>query len=477
MLLSKLLEEVEFLECKNFTERDITDVSPSSKECKEGCVFVCIKGERYDGNDFVDDAASRGAKVFVSERDLSTKRDETVIISKNARKTLAEISKCLHFRNIENMLIVGITGTKGKTTTAVCLSEALKNSGVPVIFIGTPGIKIFGNEGGYTDTDNTTPDAPLIYKSLSLAYNLGIRAAVIEVSSQALAKYRVYGIPFTLGIFTNFSSDHIGASEHKDEQEYFMAKKSLFDSYGVRCAVVNIQDSRALEISSAVPEIITVKTTLLQGGNLNLRFLCNGEMIKLLGVGAFNAVNASLALAAAERMFGITKTSLAEALGSVFVNGRFEVYRIRGKTVIIDYAHNAESFRAVMCEVRKFTKGKIISVFGSVGDRGADRRIALAKAAERFSDLSVITTDNPGFESPTKIAEDIYSGFTVKERARVLVDRIEAIAYAVSFATSRDTVLLLGKGHEKYQLVNGEKRLFSERAILLALGAKPICSF
>ncbi|MBQ9069878.1 MAG: UDP-N-acetylmuramyl-tripeptide synthetase [Clostridia bacterium] len=476
MLLSEILKRIDFEECINFSERDILGVSESSRLCKESDIFVCIKGSRYDAASFIPEVIALGVKVIVVDKKTDNITKETTIICKNPRKTLAEISSAIYGENLKNMKIVGITGTKGKTTTAKMLFEILGATIGKSIFIGTLGVEYKGVPKESFITDNTTPSAPVLYKLLREAYELGVRCAVIEVSSQALKDFRVYKIPFSVCVFTNFSPDHIGEYEHKNLGEYLDAKRRLFCDYGDVTAVVNSDDEMAEYITKGVKRKISVGTRncdyrleIFNSEKDSLKFALGSVPFQISCGGDFNAKNAALAIAAAKEITGKKTESFRDALKSVKVNGRYETYESEGKRIIIDFAHNAESFKSILKNVRRETRGRILCLFGAVGGRSFSRRKSLAAAAEALADLLIITSDNPDFESPVEICDEIYSYVSDKSRAVVIPDRKEAIIFGYESLTSGDTLLLLGKGHEKFQYIRGEKVAFSEREIVKSL--------
>lgn len=482
MLLSELISGLEDVFTIGFREREILSVTDYSGECDKESVFVCIKGARHDGSSFTGEARRLGARVFVCETMIPLSDDETLIISKNARKTLAEMSKLLYYDSFKNMKIIGVTGTKGKTTVSKFIYECLSRLGAGAILIGTLGTESFGFEIRSENQMNTTPSAPFIYRTLAYAAERGASSAVIEVSSQALMEYRVFGIPFSACVFTNFSPDHIGEHEHKDLDEYYEAKHRLFLENPDAVAVVNADDLRAEKISRGSRRAVCVslknegdyKVEVVESGESYLKLNLNGIPISLSVAGRYNAVNAALAIATVSELYGAPPSLFSESLSDVRVRGRYEVYRLFGRRVIIDFAHNGESFRTVLGEARSFCRGRVIAVFGSVGDRSYNRRAELADAAERYADFSVITADNPGYESVRKICEEIYSCFRDPTRGKIVEDRGEAIMYALSHSRPSDFILLLGKGHEEYQLIKGVKVPFSEREIILSLGGKEI---
>ena len=452
---------------------DIKDVTCSSGECSEGSVFVCIKGEKYDGHDYIGKCEALGTSTFVSERrDLKLKRG-IVIISRNARKTMAELSKIVYEIPNGALFTVGITGTKGKSTTAELLADTLRRLGIKTLSVGTLGAYF---DKRY-ETKNTTPDSPLLYSLMRKAYEWGARAAVIEVSSQALKAYRVWGIKFDIVAFTSFGFDHIGKGEHRSLADYIRTKRSLFTSYGARVAVVNYDDAYSAFFSSGFPEVIKCgsergadyKITRLREGFFGMRFSLSGieKCYKLTG--KFNASNIAIAAAIAEKFSKMPLEKILDIMSELRVKGRFECYNIRSRFAIIDYAHNEKSFRELLLSIRRLTSGRIISVFGSVGGRSKNRRRELAKTASELSDFSVITSDNPDFEYPYEIAEEIYSFYPEKEKAKIVTDRKRAICEAFALSKPRDVILLLGKGHEEYMISEGERVKFSEKELLMKI--------
>ncbi len=400
MKLSEILKEIEEIEVLNFFEREIKDVSENSKEANEFSIFAVLQGSKFDGADFLYQAKKAGCRVFLSERKIDIVYGETLILSKNARKTMAELSKKVYFSKIKDMIIFGITGTKGKTTTAKILIECLNSKKLPSVMIGTLGVEYAGLNKPSKNTNNTTPTAPFIYKTLADAYNSGAKAAVIEVSSQALISYRVYGIPFTVCVFTNLSPDHIGRYEHSSFEEYRDAKLSLFKNYGAKVAVINIDSKYSDQFVKESENCRAKLVTVSKKSKSNFQFkiissslnfsefnLCSQNFVLNMG-GEYNIMNAAVAIAAAKSVTDGDISSFKNALLNISVLGRYEVYEKNGVKIIIDFAHNAESFKEICRSVRKITKGKIRIVFGSVGGRSKMRRSALAKTAEKYADIS-----------------------------------------------------------------------------------------
>ena len=477
MPLSELLLKLGDVEVKGFSESCVTAVSENSKEVKNGTVFVARRGLNFDGNNFIREAISLGACAVVTDNENIKTTEITMIISKNASKTMAEIAAALYSDAFRDMTVIGITGTKGKTSTLKILSECIMSAKKSLVTISTLGAEIYARQYEHYDTANTTPEAPFIYKILYRARALGVKFAVIEVSSQALAEYRVYGIPFTVCIFTNISRDHIGICEHRSFEDYFQAKRSLFRDFAPRTVIANANDKNWYRITEGCPRVIKVGTgceyeyrnvreTLFES-----EFSLNGKSFAVSLGGEFNGINAALAIVAASVVLECDIDAFSDCLRRISVPGRYEVYLLGKIKIVIDFAHNAQSLTSLLKSVRRQTKGRIILVFGSVGERCLSRRGELASVAEKFSDIAVITSDNPGRESPEAIAYEIYSHFSDKRKAVTVTDREKAIIYAISAANHDDTVILAGKGQENYQLTECGRVYFSERDIIEKLGA------
>ncbi len=479
MVLSELIAKLgtRIVDCRNLTDVEVLDVTDASGECREGSVFCAVAGAEYNGADFIPEALRRGACcAVVSEGDLRNK-NWSVIISKNPRKTMAEIAKILYGNPNEDMTVIGVTGTKGKSTTCEYLRALLEFSGKRCVSVGTLGVR--GLLENIPQHKNTTPPSHYLYKVLSRARDEGCTVAIIEVSSQALCDFRVHGIKFDYAVYTGFSYDHIGKGEHKNIKEYFFAKRRLFTDYGSPCAIVFDDGELSYKISYGAKRIVRVGTNPYDEFYLEdmlelsdgMSFSLFGRRLRIALNGHFNVTNAALALACATEITGREPDFFREALSAVRVRGRFELYTLGGVNLIIDYAHNQDSLRAIISAVRRSSFGRIIAVFGSVGERARARRRELAVTAEELCDLSVVTADNPGREDAADICREIARYFEDKGKVRIITDREEAIRYAISVASAGDYVLLLGKGHENFQLLGSRRVPFSERDIILSLGA------
>ncbi len=452
---------------------EISGIVFDSRCAVGGSVFFALKGEKYDGNDFVQEAVTRGARVVVSERvNLELSRGMLIIV-KNARKFMAEIARAFYDFPDKRMLTVGVTGTKGKSTVVELARGILERLGYSVLSSSTLGIGGIGRAG--IECINTTPDAVSIFSLLSEAYQRGIRIAIIEVSSQALKAYRSYGLEFDIAVFTSLSRDHIGDGEHETLADYIACKRRLFTATRPCTCIVNSDDAYASYFSAGIKRRIRcgsmrysdIRISDFSSSFDGMSFRLSGHEVSTPLVGEYNAVNIALAVALVREVCGRELREIIQPIATLSVKGRFEHCVIDGRDIIIDYAHNAKSFRELISLVKKLTRGRIIVVFGSVGKRCYERRRELAEAAEELADFSFITSDNPGEESPMEIAREILSAYKDKSHAQIVLMRDEAIRRALDYSSFGDAVLLLGKGHEEYMTTSEGRVKFSERETLL----------
>ena len=457
----------------------IHDIVYDSRKAKDGVIFVCLVGAVADGHRFAASAYDKGARVFVCEKPLSLPEDAMVFCVENTRRALASLSAAF-FDHPENKLrVIGVTGTKGKSTVCEMIRHILCENGIPAASIGTIGVRI-GNT--LIPTGNTTPESYELFRIFADMAEKGIRYAVIEVSSQGVKLDRIYGIHFFAAVMTNLSEDHIGGAEHPDFEDYKRCKKELFS----RCdhAFFNADDPYFEEFYECAPctkQIYSiadeadfsakaiVPTVTEKGFGSSFLFSCKDFRLDAFVPfpGAFSVSNA-LASLAVVNLAGISPEKALESLPNVRVGGRFEIVptALSDVTFVIDYAHNGESLSAALQALRVYRPRRLICLFGSVGGRTEIRRRELGIAAAAYADFSILTSDNPDKEPALDIISDIAE--YMKNADYVCVaDRKEAIAYAVSVAEAGDIVLLAGKGHETYQLIDGKKTPFSEREILL----------
>lgn len=465
-------------------EQDVQAVTQSSAQATGGSVFVCIQGWKADGHLYAADAYRQGCRLFVAQAPLALPSDATVVYTENSRLSLAKLA-CAFYRNpSKRMKVIGITGTKGKTTCALLLTSLLRANGIRCGYIGTNGI-----DDGATrfPTANTTPDALTLQSHLSRMANEGVKAVVMELSSQALAQHRADGTVFDAVLYTNLFADHIGVGEHADFVQYRNAKRRLFTEFGADTVLYNSDDAHAADMlaGSRAKRKIACSITDARadyfagsishensGQQLLTAFTLQAgkqqASVRLPLVGTFNVANALLALAAAKEVFGID-LSRAAALQNADTDGRAQCIPLScGAVAVIDYAHNGGALRSLLLALREYRPKRIICLFGSVGERTQLRRAELGAAAAELADLCILTSDNPGREPPQQILEEIALAFVGKGTPyECIPDRKEAIERAVSLTKAGDILVLAGKGHETYQLIGTEKQPFSEKEILL----------
>lgn len=485
MLLSDLLKKIEYKMIGNAApDTEILSVCRDSRLAEKGSLFVCIKGTAIDGHDFARSAYSKGTRLFLAEKELALPDDATVVIIPDTRRGLAEASAEFYCHPEKELRIVGITGTKGKTTTALTAYGVLNAAGISTGYIGSNGVRF----ATYSHrTANTTPESCELYKYMRLMVDAGVKCLVMEVSSQAIYMSRIHGITFETCAFTNLYHDHIGGVEHPTFEHYRDCKRRLFTDFGAKNVIYNaddahaeymIKDADAQKIScSCEDKLCDFNASGIKAPDENGK-LCVSFDIKL-GTnhartsvrmpGLFSVYNALLTTAICHTL-GLSIYKTAKLLPSVSIDGRFEVIdALPDASFVIDYAHNGASLEAALKALREYEPKRLICLFGSVGGRTFDRRHELGEVAAFLADFCILTSDNPDHEPPEKIINDIAECFEKSGSCPYIkvADRREAIRYAVKNARKGDIVLLAGKGHEDYQLINGKKLPFSERAIIL----------
>ncbi len=446
-------------------------ITANSGEVREGFIFFALRGSRWDGHDFVDEAVKRGASYVVVERPVSAR--VPVVVVENSRKALGMSAHLFFGKPSERIRVVGVTGTNGKTTTTHVIESILSAAGRKCGLIGTIhyrlGERILG-EG------RTTPDPVLWHGTLREFERLGASYAVAEVSSHALDQYRIYPTRFRAVIFTNLSQDHL--DYHATMEEYFRAKSRLFTEYESEYRILNADDPYGRKLAESLEGAITygkegdIKirdfSTSYGGSLIELEF--RGKRYRFFTnlIGDFQAYNIAPAVGFA-LLEGIEEEAIAQALKSVRVPGRFEVVWQKEFTVVVDYAHTPDAMENFLRTARKLTRNRLITVFGAGGNRDREKRPLMGRAAERWSDVVVITSDNPRDEDPLRIIEDILKGVEKREKVRAIPDRREAIEFALSIARKGDLVAILGKGHEDYQEVKGVKYPFNDAEVVREL--------
>ena len=479
MKLSILLESLGIRE--GFAETEIADLAYDSRKAGPGCAFFCLRGSAVDGHQFAGKAAEAGASVIVAEEPVQAPGAQVILVE-DTRKALALMSAAFFGKPAEgDIQVIGVTGTKGKTTTAYMIRAILEAAGHKTGVIGTIGV-LMGEK--LIQTDNTTPMSYDVQKYLRQMADEGCRYCVMEASSIGLRDLRVYGFPFQVGVFTNFSEDHIGGVEHKDMEEYLSCKAKLFSLCKV--GVVNADDPSVEGVLRG--HTCQVKTYamdrpadltgsgcrhLTKPGFLGLAVDVAGEenFTAEVGIpGRFNAYNALAAIGACHEL-GIPQEAMKRGLSQVKVKGRVEPVPVPGDyTLLLDYAHNAVSMENLLTTLREYEPRRLIVLFGAGGNRPKVRRYEMGEACGKLADLSVITADNSRFEDVNDIIADILVGMKKTQGQYVTIpDRREAMGWCLDHAQPGDIVVFAGKGHEDYQEINGVKHPFDERVVIREL--------
>lgn len=471
MLISQILQDVDVL--NTYNDREITDVTDKSGNIKEGCVFVCVEGARFDGHTFAEKALELGAKAVVVTKDLGL---EEQILVPNSREAYALMCKNFWGRSADKLKIIGITGTNGKTTTAFVIKDILKGLGVQSGLIGTVK-NMVGDKDFHTEL--TTPDPYDMHSLFKMMVDDGIEYCVMETSSQAFHQMRLAGIHFCVGVFTNLTQDHL--DYHGTIDEYKRCKKNLF--YNCDKAIFNNDDEASAYMREAI-DVAQVdysidNPSVYKAENVELfsdrvEYVLNGDKVIFHIPGGFSVYN-SLAAVSAVNCLGFSCEDIIKAVFSAgSVSGRVEVLKTdTDYSVIIDYAHSPDGLEKAINAVRGFTKGRVITLFGCGGDRDKTKRPKMGKIASALSDIVVVTSDNPRTEDPEEIIKDILVGIDTQGKEIITItNRSEAIAHAMLIARKDDAILLAGKGHETYQIIGKERFHYDEREVVAAILSK-----
>ena len=482
MKLKDLLIGLSGLKARGDLEITIKGISFNSNKVQEGDLFVAIKGFEEDGHKFINEAIEKGTVAILIEegcdlKSFKVKEDTTVVMAKDTREALAIVS-CNFYKNpSKKFKLIGITGTKGKTTTSYMIKEILEKAGKKVGLIGTIEACINGKK--LKTNDRTTPESLELQELFSKMVEEKVEVVVMEVSSQSLKLHRVDGCNFDIVVFTNFSEDHISKIEHPNMEDYLQSKLKLFQMCKV--GVVNADDVQGSKIPRLFPESsittfgidnfanvmardVTVTNTY---ADFKVKLTDRNERVKVGIPGRFSVYNSLAAICVAKK-FQVSPEVIKEALLEVRVPGRSEMVDNKLEIpIMIDYAHTPESLESILQAVKIYTRGKVICVFGCGGNRDKVKRPVMGEIAGRASDFTFITTDNARNEDPKEIADQIEAGIKkTKGKYLVVLDRKEAIKEAIKMASKIDIVVIAGKGHEMYQEINGEKIPFNEREIV-----------
>lgn len=479
MQIKNLVAKINYKLLAGSLDTEITSLVYDSRKIKPGAVFVCIAGTVRDGHDFIPEMMEKGAVAFVVEReDIELVEGFTYILVENTRIALAELAAAYFDYPAEKLKTIGITGTKGKTTTTYLVKSILESAGIKTGLIGTIE-SIIGDK--QIPSVNTTPESYIVQEMFRDMVDAGLEAVVMEVSSQALMMHRVEGFTFDIGVFTNLEPDHIGGNEHKDFEDYMYCKSLLFQK--CKLGIFN-GDSEHLEgiMKGHTCEVETFGygekndlraenvELLKEQGALGVKYHVNGLEnfdVEVNVPGSFSVYNSLTAIAICNH-FGVKKDTIKSALKNVSVKGRIEMVPVtKSYTLMIDYAHNAMALESLLTTLKAYNPPRLVCLFGCGGNRAKSRRYEMGEVSSRLADLTVITSDNPRNEEPMDIIADILVGVKKADGEYVTIaDRKEAIKYCMEHALDGDIIVLAGKGHEDYQEINGVKYPMDERELI-----------
>lgn len=459
-------------------ERDVTDVIYDNRKVTPGSLFVCVKGVHFDGHDAISDVIKKGAKAILVERDVEVEEDVTIIKVESTRYAMAFVAASYYGHPASSLKVIGITGTKGKTTTSYMVKSILEHAGYKVGLIGTVET-IIGDV--HIPSVNTTPESYVLQKTFKDMVEAGIQVVVMEVSSQALMLHRTQGFTFEIGILTNISEDHIGPNEHPSFEHYMHCKGLLFKQ--CKKGIVNCDDAHyktVLEGHTCELETFGLHENadlraenldlIKKPGELGISFDAKGLIdlhVEIPTPGKFSVYNALTAMAICAH-FNVNKEDMQEALLHAKAKGRIEMVKVSDDfTLMIDYAHNAFGLESLLTTLKDYHPHRLVVLFGCGGNRSKLRRYEMGEVSGRLADLTVITSDNPRDEDPMDIIKDIEIGMAKTDGQYVEIpDRREAIAYVIEHGEPGDIIVLAGKGHEDYQEIKGKKYPMDERVII-----------
>ena len=473
-----LVQELEYELLQGSLEGEISELVYDTRKITKDAMFVCIVGTAFDSHEKAAEAAAAGAKVLIVSKKVEVPENVTVIKVTDTRYALSLISAAYFDYPANTLKVIGITGTKGKTTTTFMIKSILENAGYKVGLIGTIET-IIGDK--HIPANNTTPESYIVQEYFAEMLKAGCDVCVMEVSSQGLMMHRTAGIPFEIGIFTNLAPDHIGPNEHASFDEYAQCKGMLFRQCKV--GIANVDDENfelVMKDHTCTLETIGFSEKAdLRAGNVNLvgRPGYLGVTYDLTGLlnfpveidipGKFSVYNSLVAIAVC-RHFNIQKENILEALKAAKAKGRIEQVKVSDDfMLLIDYAHNAMSLESLLSTLKEYHPQRLVCLFGCGGNRSKLRRYEMGEVSGKMADLTIVTSDNPRFEEPQEIIDDIKIGLAKTDGEYVeIIDRKEAIKYAIENGRPGDVIVLAGKGHEDYQEIKGVKYPMDERVLI-----------
>ena len=478
MTLKTLLERLDYTCIQGDVNIEISSLIYDSRKAENDALFVCIKGTAVDGHSFIEEVVQKGVTAVVVQEDVQAPEGITVIQVEDTRYALALLSAAYFGYPAEELKVIGVTGTKGKTTTTYMVKSILESAGYKVGLIGTIEA-IVGDE--VIPAKNTTPESYIIQEYFRKMLDCGCTCCVMEVSSQGLMMHRVAGFTFEIGIFTNIEPDHIGPNEHASFEEYMECKGMLFRQ--CKLGIVNADDAHVEDILknhtcqvetfgfSKEADIRAVNTKLVKKpGYLGVAYTVEGLVnceVEIDVPGTFSVYNSLTAIAICHH-FDVSVEDMKKALKVAKVKGRIEMIPVSDEfTLMIDYAHNAMSLESLLSTLKEYDPGRLVCVFGCGGNRSKLRRYEMGEVSGNLADLTIVTSDNPRFEEPQEIIDDIKIGMEKTDGEYIeIIDRKEAIRYAIEHGRAGDVIVLAGKGHEDYQEIKGVKYPMDERVLI-----------
>lgn len=479
MILGTLVEGLEFELIQGNLDVEVNDIHNDSRKVGRNDLFFCISGAVCDGHSFAKDVCEKGASVLIVEKEVDAPCGVTVLRFESSRYAMGMISSAFYGEPSKKLTVIGITGTKGKTTTTYMIRQMLLAAGRKTGLVGT--IEILDGKQSI-HAAQTTPESLQLHKYLKDMVDNGLDSVVMEVSSQGLMLDRIAGVDFDYGIFTNLSKDHIGPNEHKTFEEYMMWKAKLFTL--CKIGIFNVDDPYAKAmmeeascerftygmLADAADYNASNISLYTKDGVLGIQYKLSGRLDADVTVdlpGEFSVHNSLAAIAVAD-MLKVDKDKICDILESIKVRGRVEMVPISDKfTIMIDYAHNAMAMESLYTALKAYKPKRLVSVFGCGGNRSKDRRYEMGEVSGNMADFTIITSDNPRFEEPLDIIADIITGIKKTDGDYIEIpDRKEAVRYAIMNAQEGDVIVLAGKGHEDYQEIKGVKHHMDERDLI-----------
>jgi UDP-N-acetylmuramoyl-L-alanyl-D-glutamate--2,6-diaminopimelate ligase len=479
MKLRDLVDGLKFEVLQGSLDTEVNNIQNDSRKVKAGDLFFCISGAVSDGHRFAADVCEKGASVLVVEKEIVAPAGVTVLRFESSRYAMGMISSKFYGEPSKKLTVIGITGTKGKTTTTYMIREMLMAAGHKTGLVGTIEI-LDGRQSIHAA--QTTPESLQLHKYLSDMVENGLDTVVMEVSSQGLMLDRVAGVDFDYGIFTNLSKDHIGPNEHKSFEEYMMWKAKLFTLCKVGIFNTDDEHTRVMMENASCSKVTYGMNTAgadykaddlklyTKDGVLGIEYNLSGKLKGDVVVdlpGEFSVHNSLAAIAVADLM-KVSADDICRILRDIKVRGRVEMIPISDEfTVMIDYAHNAMAMESLYTALKAYNPKRLVSVFGCGGNRSRDRRFEMGEVSGNMADFTIITSDNPRFEEPLDIIEDIKTGMSKTKGSFIAIpDRKDAMRYAIMNAQPGDVIVFAGKGHEDYQEIKGVKHHMDERDLI-----------